>query len=203
MFRKIKNYYNKKNIKDKKYLYMFDECVSDEYVCFDCETTGLNPKIDDIISIGAVKIENNTILSSQKFERFVNLTTHLDENSIKIHHIRECDLLDGVQIKHAIDEFLDFIGNKILVGYYLSFDIAMINKYIFSFYGFKLPNKTIEVSELYYDYKQETIPQGHIDLRFDTIIKDLNLPLFSQHDASNDALMASMMFLKLKNMPKK
>ncbi|MCG3720244.1 3'-5' exonuclease, partial [Aliarcobacter butzleri] len=59
MFRNIKNYFNKKNLKDKKYLYLFEDSqIKDEYVCFDCETTGLNPKKDDIISIGAVIIKD-------------------------------------------------------------------------------------------------------------------------------------------------
>lgn len=44
MFRNIKNYFNKRNLKDKKYLYLFDEPNNEEYVCFDCETTGLDPK---------------------------------------------------------------------------------------------------------------------------------------------------------------
>ena len=49
MFRSIKNYFNKKNLKDNKYLFLFDKPNNEEYVCFDCETTGLNPKVDDIV----------------------------------------------------------------------------------------------------------------------------------------------------------
>ncbi len=64
MLRGIKNYFNKKNLKDDKYLFLFDEKETGEYVCFDCETTGLNPKVDDIISIGAVKIKGNRIIAS-------------------------------------------------------------------------------------------------------------------------------------------
>jgi DNA polymerase-3 subunit epsilon len=67
MFRSIKQYFNKKNLKDKKYEFLFENPSDDEYVCFDCETTGLNPRKDDIVSIGAVIIRNNTIVSSKKF----------------------------------------------------------------------------------------------------------------------------------------
>lgn len=202
MFNKIINYFNKKNLKDDKYLYLFDKPLDNEFVCFDCETTGLNPLEDDIISIGAVIIRNNTIVSSKKFVRFVKPETKLQVEAIKVHHIRECDLAEAEDIDTVIEEFLDFIGNRKLVGYYLEFDIAMINKYLKPKFGIKLPNKAYEVSAIYHDYKIELIPQSNIDLRFDTILKELRIPSLGKHDAYNDAIMTSMMFLKLKNISK-
>jgi DNA polymerase-3 subunit epsilon len=69
-------------------------------------------------------------------------------------------------------------------------------------FGITLPNKKEEVSALYYDKKIARIPQGNIDLRFDTILEDLALPNLQAHDALNDAVMTAMMYIKLKNMPK-
>ena len=202
MFRNIKQYFNRKNLKDNKYEFLFDETPNDEYVCFDCETTGLNPKKDDIVSIGAVIIKNNTIVSSKKFVKFVKPKTKLQAEAIKIHHIRECDLEDAEDINDVVEEFLNFIGNRTLVGYYLEFDIAMINKYTKPKFGITLPNKAIEVSGIYYDYKIESVPQGNVDLRFDKIMKELNIPSLGKHDAYNDAIMTSMIFIKLRNTPK-
>ena len=202
MFRIIKQYFNKKNLKDKKYEFLFDETSNDEYVCFDCETTGLDPKKDDIVSIGAVIIKNNTIISSKKFVKFVKPKTKLQADAIKIHHIRECDLEDAEDIDKVIEEFLEFIGNRTLVGYFLEFDMAMINKYLKPKVGITLPNKALEVSAIYYDYKIEKIPQGNIDLRFNTIMEELNIPTLGKHDAYNDAIMTSMIFIKLKNQAK-
>ena len=202
MFNKLKNYFNKKGLKDDKYSYLFNNPIENEYVCFDCETTGLNPLEDDIISIGAVIIKDNTIVSSKKFVKFIKPKTKLQAEAIKVHHIRECDLEEAEDIDSVIEEFLEFIGNRKLVGYYLEFDIAMINKYLKPKLGIKLPNKAYEVSAIYYDWKIEAIPQSNIDLRFDTIMKDLKIPLFGKHDAYNDAIMTAMMFLKLKNQAK-
>ena len=202
MFRKIYNYFNKRNLKDNKYLFLFDEPNDEEFVCFDCETTGLDPKIDDIISIGAVIIKNNTIVSSKKFVRFVKPKTDLQADAIKIHHIRVCDLTNAGDIDNMIIEFLEFIGSRTLVGYFLEFDINMINKYLKPMLGIKLPNKALEVSAIYHDYKIEKIPQGHIDLRFNTIMRELQIPNLGKHDAYNDAIMTSMIFIKLKNQPK-
>lgn len=200
MFRNIKNYFNKKNLKIEKYSFLFDEPILNEYICFDCETTGLDPQIDDIVSIGAVLIRDNTIVSSKRFVRYVKpKSCSLSENSIKVHHIRECDLEDAFDIEDVVLEFLDFIGNRTLVGYFLDFDIKMVNKYLKPKIGINLPNKTIEVSEIYHDFKIELIPQGFIDLRFNAILKELDIPSFGVHDSFNDALMTAMIFLKLKN----
>ena len=202
MFKSITKQINKRRLKDKRFLPLFEKPISNEYVCFDCETTGLDVKKDDVISIGAVIIKDNTILSSKKFVKIIKPKTKLQIEAIKVHHLRECDLENGCEITDILEEFLDFIGNRTLVGYYLEFDIAMMNKYIKDHLGITLPNKTHEVSAIYYDYKMEAIPQGHIDLRFNTIMNDLKIPQMSSHDALNDAIMTSMMFLKLKNMPK-
>ena len=64
---------NKNKLKDEKFLFLFEEAPLDEVIVFDTETTGLNPKKDEILSIGAVKIKGNKILTSEKFEIFLKL----------------------------------------------------------------------------------------------------------------------------------
>ena len=86
---------------------------------------------------------------------------------------------------------------KIKPTYYLEFDISMINKYVKPVIGVKLPNKQIEVSETYYDSKIKFIPQGNIDLRFDTILKNCGVPNMGTHNAVNDAIMTAIIYLKL------
>jgi len=199
MINSIKQYFNKKKLTDPKYEYLFDKYEGDELVCFDCETTGLNPKIDDIISIGAVKIKGNSIDIQNKFERFVKpKNAAMIAEAIKIHHIREVDLINAEDIDDVIEEFLEFVGNRPLVGYYLSFDIAMVNKYIKPKIGIKLPNIANEVSSIYYD-KVSKYHNIDIDLKFKTIMDNLDLPFMKAHDATNDAIMTAMIYIKLNN----
>lgn len=198
----IKQHFNRKKLKDEKYAFLFDEPLADEFVVYDTETTGLNPKKDEILSIGAVKVKGDKILTSQKFELFVQPTKDISEESIKIHRIRNIDLQNGSKPNDALEQFLHFIGSRPLIGYYLEFDVKMINKYLKPFLGITLPNRQIEVSGIYHDKKIKFIPDGNIDLRFDVIMKDLGLPIFGKHDAINDAIMTAMMYIKLKNISK-
>lgn len=191
---------NKKRLKDEKYLYLFDEPNKGEYISLDCETSGLNPKKDEILSIGAVKIKDNKIIMRETFNVYVKPSKNIDAESIKIHQIRPIDLQNAIEPQEAIFKLLEFIGNKPIVGYYIKFDIAMISKYTKRYLGIKLPNETIEVSSMYYKTRKKTSEYEFIDLKFDTIMKTLDIPALGKHDALNDAIMTSMMFLKLKDM---
>jgi len=197
----FKNYRKKRNrlkLKDKKFAFIFETEVENEYIVFDTETTGLNTKEDEILSIGAVKIKDNKILTSQTFEVYIKNTKKISKESIEIHGIRPCDLESAKKPEEAIKDFLHFIGSRTLVGYYLEFDVAMIQKYLQPMLGITLPNRMIEVSEMYYDKQINRIPQGNIDLRFDTMLKTYDIPNMGIHNAVNDAVMTAMIFLKLK-----
>ena len=199
MFETILHGWKRRNLRDAEYEWLFDPYTGDEVVVFDTETTGLNTKKDAILSIGAVKIKGNRILTSQSFEIFLKPSKEISPESIKIHHIRPCDLEQALEPLAGVQKFLEFIGNRPLVGYYLEFDMAMINRLIMPWLGIRLPNKQIEVSGIYFDKKIALIPQGNIDLRFDTILHDLNIPRMGQHNALNDAIMTAMIYIKLQH----
>lgn len=199
MFEHLKRSWNRKKLTDDRFAFLFDEPREDEIVVFDCETTGLNPKTDEIISIGAVKVKDNKILTNEAIHLYIKQKRDISAKSITVHKIRNCDLEGAVTLEEAIERFLYYIGNRKLAGYYLEFDVAMVNKYTKKMFGIMLPNPGEEVSALYYDKKLKRIPQGNIDLRFDTILKDLSLPRLKAHNALNDAVMTAMMYLKLKN----
>jgi DNA polymerase-3 subunit epsilon len=70
--------------------------------------------------------------------------------------------------------------------------------------GFGLPQPKFEVSSMYYEYKNRQLPVslrgGSIDLRFASMMQDLDLPVRDAHDAINDAVMTAMAFIKLKQL---
>lgn len=191
---------------DPAFRFMFDAPPANEWVSLDCETTGLNVRTDEIISIGAVRIVGNRILTSERFEVLVRPERGVSPQSVRIHRLRERDVAQGLPIDEAMKALMHFIGSRPLVGYYLEFDVALLNRAIFPLLGQGLPQPKIEVSALYYDYKIRQVspyPQQanvNIDLRFNTLMQDLNLPLREAHDALNDAVMAGLAFIKLRQL---
>ena len=191
---------------DPSYRFMFEPPPANEWVSLDCETTGLNVRSDEIISIGAVRIVGNRIMTSERLELLVRPDRGVSAESVRIHRLRERDVAQGLPIEEAMKRLMHFIGSRPLVGYYLEFDVAMLNRAIWPILGQGLPQPKIEVSALYYDYKfrklQPYEQQGNvnIDLRFATLMGDLGLPLRDAHDALNDAVMAGLAFIKLRQL---
>lgn len=188
---------------DPRFRFMWDPAPHEEWVALDCETTGLNVKTDDIIAIGAVRIRGNRIMTSECLELLVRPEKRqFSAGSVRVHRLREQDVAQGISADDAVMQLMHFIGSRPLVGYYLEFDLAMINRVLFPMLGMGLPQPKIEVSALYHDYKFHQLPyhargNAAIDLRFDALMKDLGLPAWSAHDALNDAVMAALAFLKL------
>lgn len=191
---------------DQRFRFMWDKPPPGEWVALDCEATGLNTKTDDIISIGAVRICGNRIMTSERLELLVRPDKRkVSAESVRVHRLREQDVAQGVSIDDAMMQLMRFIGSRPLVGYYLEFDMAMINRVLFPILGMGLPQEKIEVSGLYYDYKYQQLPSHArdsraIDLRFDNILRDLGLPSWPAHDALNDAVMAALAFVKLRQL---
>ena len=199
--RAIKRLLHQATISDQSYRFMFKGGPADEVVAIDCETTGLKVRTDDVIAIAAIKIRGNRILASEHFEAVAHPDSDMRAEAIKVHRLRQSDVEQAPIIWKVIPRFLHFLGGRPLVGYYVDFDIAMLNKYILPLVGIELPNKRIEVSKLYYERKYgDAPPNTEIDLSFAAIQRDLGIPALAQHDAFNDALMTAMMFVELRDL---
>jgi DNA polymerase III subunit epsilon len=189
----------RRRLKDPAYAFLLDEEPPDEVVSIDCETTTLDIRRAELLSVAAIPIRDGRILTSERLELVVRPPKSPGAQGVLIHQLRPIDIERGVPAEQAIDQVLRFIGSRPLVGYYLEFDVAVLNRHVRPKLGIPLPNRQIEVSALYYDAKaRRAPPDSHIDLRFATIREELGLPERAEHDAFNDALLAAMMYLRLR-----
>ncbi|RQW61682.1 3'-5' exonuclease [Vibrio viridaestus] len=176
---------------------LFKPYRGQELVSLDCETTSLNPQRAELVSIAATKIVDNRILISSSFEIRLAAPQSLNEDSVKIHHIRHNDLTNGVSEKEALIQLLQFIGNRPLVGYHIRYDKSILDIACQRQLGFPLPNKLIEVSQIYHDQLERLLPNAYFDLSLEAICKHLDLPHHNKHDALQDAIAAALIFVRL------
>ena len=113
----------------------------DEAVSIDCETTGLDVRKDDIVTIAAVKINGNRILTSEKFEAVVRPAAKMNPEAIKMHRLRERDVAMGRAMAEVLPPLLHFIGVAAAGRLSISNSTcAMINRYLRRWLGIELPN---------------------------------------------------------------
>ncbi|EXJ09340.1 MULTISPECIES: 3'-5' exonuclease [Nitrincola] len=196
MIRRLKD---RRDHKDSEYAHLFEPYKGDEIVSLDCETTSLDVKKAEILSIGAVKIKGRKVITSDRLDIKLKPPASLSKDSILIHKIRASDLVDGIEIDEALEQVLQFVGNRPILGYYVNYDIRVLDKFIRPQYGFGLPNKAIELSHVYHDIIKWKSVGGEIDLRFDTISKKLDIPILQRHTALGDAITVALMYVRLKH----
>jgi len=113
--------------------------LPEEFVVFDLETTGLSPHSDEILEIGAIKVNRDSNVSSglarcQTFQTLVKPSGHIPAMITKINGISEQMVdKDGESIETALKGFMSFVGDLPLVSYNADFDMGFIesaaNKY--------------------------------------------------------------------------
>ncbi|MDL2315561.1 3'-5' exonuclease [Desulfovibrio sp. OttesenSCG-928-A18] len=168
-------------------------------VSIDCETSSLKVKEAELLSIAAVRIEGQRLCARDAFYTLIKPQQAPDRRNIRVHGLRPCDFGQGLPLAQALQEFLRFIRGRTLLGYYLQYDLAVLNKFLRPVLGTALPNYGLEVSGFYYDWRFADYPGACIDLRWETMIRNLQLPQLPRHDALNDALTAAMMHLALQS----
>ncbi len=96
------------------------------YVVFDLETTGFSPIKDKIIEIGAVKVENGQI--TEKYSTFVNPRVPIPFQITQLTSITDQMVMDAPDIETILPEFLEFVGDAVLVAHNAGFDVGFIEQ---------------------------------------------------------------------------
>ena len=102
------------------------QSLNDIYVVFDLETTGFSSIKDKIIEIGAVKVENGVI--TDKFSTFVNPKVPIPFKITNLTGITDDMVMEAPDIETILPQFLEFVGDAVLVAHNASFDVSFIEQ---------------------------------------------------------------------------
>ncbi len=101
--------------------------MRNDYIVVDLEMTGLNPKKDRILEIGAVKvIEKQT---AGTFSKLIRSDRKLDEKIVGITGITNEEALLGEKLDCAVEAFLEFAGDLTWIGHNIIFDYGFIRQW--------------------------------------------------------------------------
>jgi DNA polymerase-3 subunit epsilon len=173
------------------------------FVVFDTETTGLNPKKDTWLSLGAVVVQQQTIWVDQSLEFTIR---HSDANvgsQVAMHGITRESLSQGLAEAEVLRHWLSFIQNSVLVAHHAAFDQEVINQALirhFGSYRVRLRNAVLDTAKLAQRLDRfSTIPgtlnPAHYSL--DALCQRYAIPADDRHTAAGDAFLTAQLLLKL------
>lgn len=96
-------------------------------VVFDTETTGMDPETGDkLVEIGAVELINH-IPTGVTFHRYINPQREVPDEAFKVHGLNYNFLKNHNTFAEIVDEWIDFVGDAVLVAHNAPFDMKFIN----------------------------------------------------------------------------
>jgi DNA polymerase-3 subunit epsilon len=164
------------------------------WVVVDLETSGLNLNRDQVLSIGAVVIEDGAVDFSQLFERTLHRTDTKLSPSVLIHGLGPSAIAAGSDPVEALLDFMAFVGDSPLLAFHAPFDQHMLGRALKDSLGYRLTHTFLDVAEI----APLLCPEAHIrEAGLDDWIHHFNLQVGERHHASADALATAELMLIL------
>jgi DNA polymerase-3 subunit epsilon len=177
----------------KAYTAKFDK-KSSRFVVFSTETTGLNPKNDVILSIGSFSIVKNAIAIGDNFEAVFTQYKYFHDNGLTHEFLVESKF-KKISEPEALKSFLEFIGNAVLVGHHVDFDVDIINEALERMDCGRLKNEALDIDVMHRKLHDITDKESTLD----ELCEFYKIPVSDRNSAADDAYKTALLFLKLKS----
>jgi DNA polymerase-3 subunit epsilon len=168
------------------------------FVVLDSETTGLNPRVDRLVTIGAVAVRGHEIAIDDSFEALVAVEQNTP--AVTVHGVTRDQARAGLAEDVAIAGFLDYLRDGVIVGHHLGHDIATLDAGCERAWAFRTANRSLDTMDLTLHLERDGAFAGRPPIRHFTL--DALCDLFGviphdRHTASGDAFLTAQVFLRL------
>jgi DNA polymerase-3 subunit epsilon len=173
--------------------YRLAEAVKEtRFVVIDTETTGFHAYADDrIVSIALLEMQG-LILTDKRFTSLVNPGRAIPPESTAIHHIVDADVSDAPLLEDIMIDVVEFLGDSVLIGHHLDFDLRFLNRELKRLVDCQLQNPEIDTMLLFLGYTGQI---GHYTL--EEVARHRKIDIQGRHTAEGDALIAANAFASL------
>ena len=165
------------------------------YCAIDLETTGLELKTDEIISIGAVQIRDTRINSAENYYQEVRPEHMPSPSSILIHGIRAVDLESAPPIGQVFPEFAEQLKGRVVIAHAAWVESAFLEHHLEAV-NLDITNRLIDTASLARVSGAVEVDLEH-EPSLEHLARSLKLPAYSPHHALGDALTTAIVFLAL------
>ena len=171
------------------------------FIVLDSETTGLNPRVDRLITIGAVAVQNSEILVEDSFDALIKIDRNTE--AVTVHGVTRDQSLRGVDEAVALEQFLDYLKDGVIVGHHIGHDISTIDAALERHWGMQLLNRSLDTMDLTLHLERDGAFAGRPPIRqftLDGLCAMFGVIPHDRHTASGDAFITAQVFLRLERL---
>jgi DNA polymerase III subunit epsilon len=168
------------------------------FVVLDTETTGLDPRRDRLITIGAVAVKANEMLLADSFELLLQLA--YNSSSVTVHGITRAEAQQGVTEPEALEQFLLYLRDGVIVGHHIRHDIETLNAAYERHFGITLQNRFLDTMDLTLHLQKDGAFANRPTLEgfsLDVLCEFFAVAPHDRHTAGGDAFITALIFLRL------
>ena len=169
---------------------------SGSYCAVDLELSGLEPRRDEIVSFGAIPIDDGRVQLGAAVEGLVRPVRSPGERSIRVHGLRGVDLADAPSLDVAIDPLLGAMAGRIPVVHVAAVERSFLRPALRR-QGLRLHRPMVDTSVLGLVWLHERDGHGPRRITLTDLAGALGLPAHHPHDATGDALTTAEVFIAL------
>ncbi len=175
------------------------------FTVIDTELTGLSPRRDEIVAIGAVRIHGLSIAAETSFHTLIRPKAGIPKGSTLIHRITPSAVEDAPPLEEVLPSFFEFLHGTFIVGHHIGLDMQFLRRACRRAYHLEPCNPCLDTLRLAMIWREERMasPYDRYDLRISyhlaDLAEELGLPTFPAHDALADALQTAYLFVYLAN----
>lgn len=177
----------------KNYISKFEKRTS-RFVVMSLETTGLSPEKDVILSFGAVAVVNNSVVVNDTFEVVLLQYKYMHDNGLSNEFIVESKQ-PKLGEREAVEAFIEYIGNAILVGHHIHYDVEMINEALDKMECGRLKNEALDIEIMHRKLLDITDKQFSLE----ELCQIYKVEKNDRYSTSEEAYTIALLFLKLKS----
>jgi DNA polymerase-3 subunit epsilon len=189
----------------RRYRDCFSHSWSDEipidrvrFVVLDSETTGLNPATDRIITIGAVAVLGGDIVLEDSFGALLRMERNTE--AVTVHGVTRDESRSGIEEVEALEQFLDYLRDGVIVGHHIGHDIATFDAALGRHWGAQLVNRSLDTMDLTLHLERDGAFAGRPRIRhftLDALCDMFGVIPHDRHTAGGDAFITAQVFLRL------
>ncbi|WP_036153609.1 3'-5' exonuclease [Maribacter forsetii] len=186
----------------KTYESLFKETQSKKFndqifVVLDTETTGFSFEDDRILSIGAVKITNESISVQEVFDIYLE-QEKFNKETVHVHGLLKNGQRECISEILALEKFLAYVGDAVIVAHHAGFDMGMLNTALVRHGLPKLKNMVLDTGVIY----KKTLIKSYLvqpksNYTLDELAEKFSISRKDRHTALGDAYITAVAFLKI------